>query len=236
MNYAFARLWVLGVLTAASGTAAAQASDYLRTVFENPHVRVVELLMPVGASLPGHVQPPGVRISAGKARFRLVAPDGSAQVLDYDPGQIQWVGEPERRTWTAVAGEAHVFFVEVKSAATGTVPAEPALAADHASRIDPEGHRAVIDNAHVRVLDGFGPAGAVSPPHSHPPTVLVSLSKSRFRVTIDGRTRVFDFEPYLVRWNNHFTHQWTLLAGEPRVVMVELKSADGDPAYKRRRR
>jgi len=44
-------------------------------------------------------------------------------------------------------------------------------------------------------FDGFGDAGASSATHTHPPSVLVSLAKARFRVTINGKTRIFDFEP-----------------------------------------
>lgn len=64
--------------------------------------------------------------------------------------------------------------------------------------------------------------------------MLVSLSRARFRVTIAGHTRIFDFEPGMVRWSNHFTHSWDIVAGEARVIMVEIKSADADPAFQAR--
>lgn len=214
---------------------AGDSPGHRRVAFENAHVRVTELFASPGASVPMHEQPPGVRISLAKSRFEVTAPDGTVSILDYNPGQVLWVGEPETRAWKLVAGDAHVFFVDVKSAASGKVPPPTPMADDHSSIVDPDQHHLVLDNPHVRILDGVATTGANSAPHSHPPSVLVSLAKSRFRVTINGETRIFDFEPAMVRWTNHFEHTWRILSGDARVIMVEVKSAHADPAFQRRR-
>lgn len=210
------------------------AGGHLRPVFENEHVRVQELFASPGASSPMREQAPGVRISASKSRFETTAPDGTVAIVDYAPGQVAWVGEAEQRSWKLLAGDAHVFFVEVKSAASGNVPVPVPMEPSHAGIVEPEQHLLVLDNPHVRIFDGFGDTGSRSAPHTHPPSVLVSLAKARFRVTINGKTRIFDFEPATVRWTNHFEHAWESLAGQARVIMVDIKSAHGDPAFRRR--
>ena len=210
------------------------ADAHLRPVFENAHVRVQELFASPGAASPMRVQAPGVRVSLGKSRFETTAPDGTVAIVDYNPGQISWVGEAEQRSWKLLAGDAHLFFVEVKSAAGGQIPEPVPMEQTHAGIVDPDQHHLVLDNAHVRIFDGFGDAGAISATHTHPPSVLVSLAKARFRVTINGKTRIFDFEPAMVRWTNHFEHTWQSLSGQARVVMIDIKSAHGDPAFRRR--
>lgn len=226
--------WLALVLACAFTAHAQPAPDHMRTVFENEHVRVRELFASPGATSPMRVQAPGVRVSVGKARFETTAPDGTVSLVDYGPGQIAWVGEAEERSWRLLAGDAHVFFVEVKSAASGQAPPPLPMEPTHAGIVEPVQHLLVLDNEHVRVFDGFGDAGTRSATHTHPPSVLVSLAKARFRVTINGKTRIFDFEPATVRWTNHFEHTWQSLSGQARVIMVDIKSAHGDPAFRRR--
>ncbi len=62
--------------------------------------------------------------------------------------------------------------------------------------------------------------------HSHPPFVLVSLDSTRFRMTLpDGKTSLLDLNPGQARWVEGAQHSWELLAGELRVIGVEIKSA-----------
>lgn len=229
--FAFAGMGLVGFAHGEPGSAAA----HQRVVFENAHVRVQELFASPGARSPMHVQAPGVLVSAAKARFEVTADDGSISTVDYHPGQVAWVETPQARSWKLLAGDAHLFFIEVKSLANAEVPPEAPREPTHSTVVDGEQHHLVLDNTHVRVIDGMADAGASSATHTHPPSVLVSLSKARFRVTIDGKTRIFDFEPGMVRWTNHFEHTWRILSGDARVIMVELKSAHGDPAFTRRR-
>jgi hypothetical protein len=147
---------------------------------------------------------------------------------------VLWIGESAKRRWKLLAGDAHAFFVEVKSAANGSVPAATELDPRHSTIVDPDQHHLTLDNEHVRVIDGMAAAGARSATHTHPPSVLISLAKSRFRVTINGKTRIFDFEPATVRWTNHFEHTWEILTGDVRVIMIEIKSAYSAPEFGRR--
>lgn len=205
-----------------------------RTVFANPHVRVDEVLASPGDYSSLRRQQPGLLVSVGNARLMVTDASGEETLVDYKPGQWTWIEAAGQGSWRVLAGDAHLFFVEVVSAGQGEPPPATPIEPTHATVVDGERHLLVLDNAHVRVVDGMGGDGAVSPAHTHPPTVLVSLSKSRFRVTIGGKTRIFDFEPGMVRWTNHFEHTWRHLAGEARVIMVEIKSAHADPAYRNR--
>lgn len=239
--HGFFRLAVLASLIASTPDVfgASQGADpselaHQRVVFENDHVRVNELFASPGAESGMHVQRPGVLVSVNKARFEMTAPSGAVALVDYHAGQVLWAAESETRRWKLLAGDAHLFFVEVKSAADGKTPAAAAFGPKHSTIVDPDQHHLTIDNEHVRVIDGVAGPGAKSAAHTHPPSVLISLAKSRFRVTVNGKTRIFDFEPTTVRWTNHFEHTWEILAGEARVIMVEVKSAHAAPEFRRR--
>lgn len=101
-----------------------------------------------------------------------------------------------------------------------------AQAPDDAVTVDPTVHRLVLDNAHVRVFDARASFGAKSPMHTHPPMVLVSIGKARFRITqADGQVQLLDLNPGQVLWVPGAKHSWELVAGELHAIGVEIKSA-----------
>ncbi|MGH9779180.1 MAG: hypothetical protein ACRD5I_12285 [Candidatus Acidiferrales bacterium] len=92
--------------------------------------------------------------------------------------------------------------------------------------VDPDVHKVVFENEHVRVLDAKIAPGWKSPMHSHPPMLLVSLGSGRFRMTSpEGKTVIADFYPGMVLWRDGTEHSWEMLAGDAHVVAVEVKSA-----------
>lgn len=97
---------------------------------------------------------------------------------------------------------------------------------------DPDVHRVVLENEHVRVFDARASAGTKSPLHSHPPMVLVSLDRARLRLARPGsEPMIFDLNPGAVLWVDGTQHSWELLAGELHAIGIEIKSAkDGDTA------
>ena len=107
-----------------------------------------------------------------------------------------------------------------------------ALAPGDAVSVDPDVHNVILENEHFRVFDARASKGTKSPMHSHPPFVLISLGKTRFRMTLpDGKTSIFDLNPGQVFWLEGARHSWELLAGELHVIGVEIKSAqkEGPP-------
>jgi hypothetical protein len=92
--------------------------------------------------------------------------------------------------------------------------------------VDPDVHRVVLENDYIRVFDARASKGTKSPMHTHPPMVLVSLDRTRFRMALpDGKSMIFDLDPGAARWVEGAHHSWELLAGELHAVGVEIKSA-----------
>jgi len=118
------------------------------------------------------------------------------------------------------------------------MPASSHAQATDAVTVDPDVHRVVLENDHMRVFDARASRGAKSPMHTHPPMLLISLDSTRFRMTQpDGKTSLFDLDPGAVRWVEGAHHGWELLAGELHAVGVEIKSAQrgaAPPAPQRR--
>jgi hypothetical protein len=221
-------------LLAAPLLGSASEPEYAQVVFENDHVRVVELFAGQGTKVSGLIQNAGVLVSVNKVVLQSHQYGGTPVIEHLGEGQVRWQASRNLRSFRVLAGSAHLFLVEVKSVGKKKPPAFVHVERDHSTVVDPDQHHLILDNDHVRVIDGMGTAGGSSALHSHPPSVLISLKKSRFKVTINGKTRIFDFEPATVRWTNHFEHRWQILSGDARVVMVEIKSAHTDPAFRRR--
>ena len=95
-----------------------------------------------------------------------------------------------------------------------------------ATIVDGEFHQIVLENEHVRVLQGLASAGQKSPMHSHPPILLVSLGTARARLTFpDGKTQILDLRPGTLLWLDGAEHSWELLSGDLDVIAVEVKAA-----------
>lgn len=106
-----------------------------------------------------------------------------------------------------------------------------ALPPDDAVTVDADIHHVIVENEHIRVFDARASKGTKSPMHTHPPMVLVSIGKARFRMTLpDGKTSIFDLNPGQVMWVQDARHSWELLAGELHVIAAEIKSARGEGA------
>jgi hypothetical protein len=93
---------------------------------------------------------------------------------------------------------------------------------------DPEVHKVVFENEHVRVLEARAAHGAKSHMHSHPARLIVSLGSARLKVAFpDGTSALWDFHPGDFVWVDADVHQWEVIAGEINAFVVEVKSARG---------
>jgi len=93
--------------------------------------------------------------------------------------------------------------------------------------VDPDVHKVILENEHVRVLDARISPGWKSPMHSHPPMVIVSLGAGRFKATgPDGKPQILDFNPGMVIWRESTEHSWEMLSGNAHVIAIEVKSAN----------
>lgn len=96
-----------------------------------------------------------------------------------------------------------------------------------ATIVDPEVHSVLMENDHVRVISALAAPGHVSPMHSHPPLVVISLGTAQVKYTnADGSQQIATFRPGTVIWSDGGVHSWELLAGEVNIIAVEVKSAN----------
>ncbi len=106
------------------------------------------------------------------------------------------------------------------------VGAAAAPASRDAVLVDPDHHHVVLENDRVRVYEGLASFGAKSPMHTHPPIVVVSLSKARLRMTApDGKRSILDLNPGQALYLENPEHAWEVLAGQLHLVVVEVKPA-----------
>lgn len=93
--------------------------------------------------------------------------------------------------------------------------------------VDPDHHRVVLENEHLRVIEARASRGAASQMHSHPPFVFISLDAARGKFGLpDGKSMIFDTNPNQVVWfGDGLQHSWELIGGEVNVIGVEIKSA-----------
>lgn len=84
-------------------------------VFENEHVRILEVRNQSGQQLAMHSHPPRVVVPLGPYRMRSVDSTGAASTVDRRPGEAIWV-EQEEHEAEILIGPTHVIEIEVKSA------------------------------------------------------------------------------------------------------------------------
>ena len=92
--------------------------------------------------------------------------------------------------------------------------------------VDPDGHRIVLENDHLRVLEVKSLSGQQWPIHSHPPRLVVALSGYRIKsIDLDGTETVIDRRPGEATWVEREEHSAEILIGPTHVIEVEIKSA-----------
>ena len=95
-----------------------------------------------------------------------------------------------------------------------------------ATQVDPDGHRILFENDHVRVLEVRSPEGELIPMHTHPPRMVVPINGYRLKsIDADGNETVIDRRPGQARWTEHEQHAAEVLVGPTHVIEVEVKSA-----------
>jgi beta-alanine degradation protein BauB len=221
------------LLTLSSGAAAQGPRDAVlldpthhNVLFENDHVRVFRALASPGARSTMHTHPPFVFVGLGTGRLRLAPADASPLIFDILPEQVLWMENAEH-SWEMLSGQLHVVAVEIKAAARGTPPTAVTLPATDAVAVDPVVHQVILENEYVRVLEALAGAGYRSPMHTHAYGItVVSLGRPRLRLTLDdGNSMIVDLHPGQVIWLDPGAHSWEVLAGQHRVIAVEVKSA-----------
>jgi quercetin dioxygenase-like cupin family protein len=101
----------------------------------------------------------------------------------------------------------------------------PSLAQDPV-QVDAAHYRVVLENASVRVLRSFLPAGAKSPMHQHPDSVVIALQDVHARFTMpDGKTQDQNLPAETAYYSPAGTHSTTNTGKAGlNVLIVEFKT------------
>lgn len=106
----------------------------------------------------------------------------------------------------------------------GVAPAAAQKAKD-TTEVDPDGHRVVLENTYVRVVEARLAPGQKVAMHSHTPRVVVALSPFRLKLTLpDGRSGVVDRRVGEASWSEATEHAAQALVGTVHAVEVEPKA------------
>ena len=101
-----------------------------------------------------------------------------------------------------------------------------AVLAQDPVKVDPAHYKVVLENASVRVLKVSLPAGAKTPMHTHPDTIIVPLTNSKVRFTMpDGKSVDSDLAANSAQYTPAGPHSGANLAAAGEVIVVEFKGA-----------
>jgi quercetin dioxygenase-like cupin family protein len=93
---------------------------------------------------------------------------------------------------------------------------------------NPAHYRTIFENEHVRVLDYTDEPGEHTTPHSHPNSVMITLSDFRRRLSVGGREREVDLKADQAVWLPAQRHTGENIGTTPtHTIFVELKGAAG---------
>jgi len=94
------------------------------------------------------------------------------------------------------------------------------------TEVDPDGHKVVFENEHLRVLEVRSTAGQQLPMHSHPPRLVVAINGYRIKSTdTSNNEAIIDRRAGEAIWVEHEAHSAEILIGPTHVIEVEIKSA-----------
>ncbi len=93
-------------------------------------------------------------------------------------------------------------------------------------KVDPAHYKVVLENASVRVLKVSMAAGAKTPMHTHPDTMIVPLTNSKVRFTMpDGKSVDSDMAANSAQYTPAGPHAGANMGGAAEVIVVEFKGA-----------
>lgn len=115
------------MLTLAAGTARAQdpvkvAPKLYKVIFEDEHVRVLEVKGKAGEKAPMHSHPSLVVYAMSGGKVKHTTPDGKTTENEMKAGTAMWVNAETHSSELLGPGELHVILVEMKQAHAAAKP------------------------------------------------------------------------------------------------------------------
>lgn len=99
---------------------------------------------------------------------------------------------------------------------------------------NPDHYRVIFENEHVRVLDYSDVPGESTTPHTHPNSVMVTLTDFRRRLRAEGGERDVDLPANQVLWLPAQRHAGENIGSTPtHTILVELKGSAAGSADER---
>jgi hypothetical protein len=92
---------------------------------------------------------------------------------------------------------------------------------------NPDLYHVVLENDRVRVLEYLDHPGDATTPHSHPDSVMITVSSFRRRLSAGGREVEVDLPALQARWLDAQEHSGTNIGDtDTHTFFVELKEPD----------
>jgi quercetin dioxygenase-like cupin family protein len=199
--------------------------DIYKLVFENEHVRVLDVHFQPGAKVAMHAHPDHLVYIASGEELTLSYLDGSTKKMTGKPGDMLWVKAESHAAQNTSGHEVTGAVIELKDAPerAATQPAD--RTGPDPVKLTPEAYKVPLDNERVRVLDVHLTAGGKLPMHAHPDHLVYALAGGKARFTSpDGRSNDAEIKAGQVMWHATESHAVENIGtGELHVLDIELK-------------
>ncbi len=86
-----------------------------RITLDNDYVRILEVRVPEGVTIPMHSHPPRAIVAIGSYRLEPTDEEGRTTIVDRRPGEVVW-SDGEQHEAEVLIGPVHAIEVEIKSA------------------------------------------------------------------------------------------------------------------------
>ncbi len=196
-------------------------AKHYKVLLENEQVRVVGVSYNVKEKSVMHSHLANVAVFLDDINAKFTFPDGQTTDVTAKAGDVQFSEALTHLPENTGGTPFRVILVELKG--------KPAMAKLSASadpvEVDPEHHKVVLENDHVRVLRINYQAKAKTKQHGHPNGVAVFLTDTKVRFHLaDGKTRDGGGKRGEVLWAAGESHIIENTGGGPaEVILVELK-------------
>jgi len=200
----------------------AAAPQQVRTLFENPFVRVLDFSLAPGDALPMHTGSPRVVYSLGDYRIRFTE-GGATEETAWEEGDVHWHGADDHAVENI--GSTTARFLVVARTGMGLTGELPTAGPQDAGATDPTHGELLLDNEDARVVRMTLAPGEAQPIHQGLPRLVYSLTPYTIRYTEPGQDPVErSFQAGDAHWHEAGEHAVENIgATEARFVVFQFR-------------